>query len=577
MDDFSRTDSVRAALSPLCCFPTCRLAPPIHLSDAENDDDEPREWYEQSRPSGFVPIPGNWEDADSRRERREADLLSLHEGLLGSESDAGTAERRARRVRGGDISGSGAVLGSGLSRWTLLRSWWKGTGRVVLTPEDEGDDDPGGDLTDDEEGDITREEELPVVRKQDEVYKAPPTVSSASGTHSDVVTTNDDASYDLEREARRIERRARRDARTAGLSTPLVDEFDPPPPSFPSRRSYGSQASSSKSRDRDGVDVDSAAAQSHGFDFNEQPQQGQYQDWVAADEGYEEAEVRREERRRRRRERRENGEEGASSRGSQSANGDPETDIGGSSNGSLSSRRGKVPNTASTHSHLLSPTLVPLPSSPAERPRHRQYPSVSSNSNSVTSSSSRPRRPKTYSPLAPASESFEVSQDPISYFTDENGQMQPYPSGQWVLDDAGQPFYLPHDPSLQTYDHIAPNAYDHIAPLPSLSTIDEPPIIVREPTPPQSKIVPVSSDPTSFLQALQSTKLPSPLPSPPPPAPVVVSKVEEGKLTDEEEIASPWGGIVERKGNGWEAGEGALESVWRDRALGDSGDEEDSD
>lgn len=104
MDDFSTTDRLRALLTPLaCCLPTCRL---VRSPSSESlNNDHGRAWYDQSRPEAPLAennVPGNWEDAEARATRREADLLSLHEAVGG-----GPAARRRWRGRGGDISGSG--------------------------------------------------------------------------------------------------------------------------------------------------------------------------------------------------------------------------------------------------------------------------------------------------------------------------------------------------------------------------------------------------------------------------------------------------------------------------------------
>ncbi|KAI5476435.1 hypothetical protein MNV49_007748 [Pseudohyphozyma bogoriensis] len=89
---------------------------------------------------------GNWEDTETGSRRREADLLSLHEGV--------GAPRRRFRGRGGDISGGGASNGSGLSRLILLKTLWRGLwsrdGAVRLPDSDDEDERLGN--SDEEEG-----------------------------------------------------------------------------------------------------------------------------------------------------------------------------------------------------------------------------------------------------------------------------------------------------------------------------------------------------------------------------------------------------------------------------------------
>lgn len=112
MEDFSTGDRVRAVFAPLaCCLPTCRLAASPSSESLNNNNNAPTAWYAQSRPDGAdgeANVPGNWEDAEARASRREADLLSLHEGV----ARGGAGPRRRWRGRGGDISGSGSTAGA---------------------------------------------------------------------------------------------------------------------------------------------------------------------------------------------------------------------------------------------------------------------------------------------------------------------------------------------------------------------------------------------------------------------------------------------------------------------------------
>ena len=446
MDDFSTADRLRAILSPLvCCLPTCRLAPSPSSESLNSPLD--RAWYEQSAPSTGeeINVPGNWEDAEQRRNRREADLLSLHEGV--------GATRRSRRG-GGDVSGSGMSPGSGLSRWTLLKSWWKGTGAVRLPDSDEEEG-----RSDQEDGDLTRDEDTAdAVPLEGDLllHRGPP--PTYSPTHSEATTTNDE-----DREERRARRRARRAARELGLSVEEFDEgataeptdlLDTPVLETPRRsRRQGkgtSHTSSADSRDPQFVLVDpslvkSVSNGSHGFDFGS-PSQLRI---VGEDEGMDGGDELFGSKKAERRRRRENGE-GSSSKGSHSASGE------GSANGSSRSRSRRLLPVQTQQPHLLSPSLVPLPSSPSasssgtaypssagesKRPRHRQHPSISSNS---TSSSGQRRTKKHRSPLERQPEGSEADayfpqEGSSAYYQDEHGQLQFSPHAQ-PESEAGQYF-----------------------------------------------------------------------------------------------------------------------------------------
>lgn len=589
MDDFSTSDRLRAILFPLvCCLPTCRLAPSPSSESLNSPLD--RAWYEQSTPGTGeeINVPGNWEDAEQRRSRREADLLSLHEGV--------GATRRSRRG-GGDVSGSGMAPGSGLSRWTLLKSWWKGTGAVRLP-----DSDDEGGRSDLEDGDLTRDEEIAdAVSLEGNLLLQrgpPPTYSPAQ---SEATTANDE-----ERDERRARRRARRAARELGISVEEFDEgaiaepsdlLDTPVLETPRRsRKHGKGTShtSTDSRDPEFVLVDTSHVKSvsngsHGFDFG--PASPLHA--VGEDEGMDGGDELFGSKKAERRRRRENGET-TSSKGSHSASGD------GSANGSSRSRSRRLLPVQTQQPHLLSPSLVPLPSSPSasssgtaypssagesKRPRHRQHPSISSTS---TSSSGRRRTKKHRSPLEGQPEGSEadayVPQEGSSaYYQDEHGQLQlsphaqaPSEGGQYFLDDAGAPYWVPHS-QQQAYfpsplDYSLPTtSYDHIAPdlLPAISIVDpDPDSDLEELAPiPDGAISRLahSPDPTSFFQALKSTKLP-------PQAPVVNAPLVPAKGEEVSgDLLERWEGLLEGKGaearRRWEgAGEGEDEGVgWRAR------------
>lgn len=212
-------------LTPLAnCLPTFRLQP-LALPEPEQGDD----WFNQSRPRYAAEEEVTWDvEEGARSRRRQADLLSLHEGTEGRSRASST--RRTRHGRG-DISGGGAVEGSGLSRTALFWSWWRGTrGRIRLS---DGDDDISHD---DDTASVVGEyngeagenaaglfdsalapeglgegDALPL--SIDAVLVPPP----ASPTHSLVVSAKE-----LERGERRTRRRMKRRAKELGLS---LDEF----------------------------------------------------------------------------------------------------------------------------------------------------------------------------------------------------------------------------------------------------------------------------------------------------------------------------------------------------------------
>ncbi|BGP17024.1 hypothetical protein JCM10213_000341 [Rhodosporidiobolus nylandii] len=266
MDDFSRADRLRALWSPLCCcIPAIRLSGTTGHGERDGQGEvegtsgaAEREWYAQSGTNGQG---DGWDDAVY--EGREADALSLHEGVGGSggtsfssSSSSSSSSRPRRRIaRGGDITGGGADTGSGLTRWMLLKSWWRGNGegRIRLPEsEDEGATDVDGlertsrfSLGDGAEGDA---DAVPLQFDDVVMPPAPPPFSSStphpssaspgapeasdtplSPVPSEGTTLVDAPSShsrsrshshhdDPEREARRAARRARRRARELGIS-----------------------------------------------------------------------------------------------------------------------------------------------------------------------------------------------------------------------------------------------------------------------------------------------------------------------------------------------------------------------
>lgn len=207
------------------CWPTCgRIALPNNPSTSSTS--EP--WYAQSHatPStGTSRTPGEWDDATRRR---EADLLSLHEGITFSSTRHVQGGRRGRRrYTGGDISGGGAEEGSGLSRWKLFKSWLGGERRGIRLPDDDQEEEEGNlsdesvdgereiiDLSDHDPG-VVREGESDALPLSPEAILSPPHVSP---THSIIMS-----SREMDREERRAKRRIKRRAKELGLS---LEQFE---------------------------------------------------------------------------------------------------------------------------------------------------------------------------------------------------------------------------------------------------------------------------------------------------------------------------------------------------------------
>ncbi|KAL8292239.1 hypothetical protein RQP46_001705 [Phenoliferia psychrophenolica] len=636
MDDFSTGDRVRAVLSPLaCCLPTCRLAAsPSSESLNNNNTDAPTAWYAQSRPEGSrseANVPGNWEDAEERASRREADLLSLHEGVVG----AGTARRRWTG-RGGDISGSGSVAGSGLSRWTLLRSWWTGRGAVRLADsDDEGDDRV---LTDEEDGQLTFDEAI--ASHGDGDADARPLPASFFPQTPPTPTTAPEPAEETaeERAQRRAQRRARRRARELGLS---IEEFDGGAAAEPGEllvtplldvptgsRSRGARtaasSSSGGSTDPDFVLVDTNGSRhlangSHGFDWTGAPSPvplTPVEDDGGMDGGDELFGREKEKKERRSRRKRGTDEGGSSHSGDGTRRG-----VGSSTGSSGHSHSRSSRSQASTaHTSILA-SQVPLPSSPSQshyshsspdpnrpRNRHRSHPSTSTTSTSASSSGR--RRTKTHASQLP--DQAELPESP-QYYQDANGQIQPFPvhqgqPGQWFVDDAGQhvfvplaalaphqqqqqqpqPYYpspldfsLPHDVPQNSYDHIGTLA--PILPIPSSLPLDvAAPLEELEEELADTTLTPTSTalastppaDPLEFLKALKRTKLTPATPTAvlPTPAVKVTSDSDENPLLDQ------WEGLGKGAAtrSTWEGAgevEGAEGSHWRSAMAGSEEDE----
>ncbi|KAM0749139.1 hypothetical protein T439DRAFT_335690 [Meredithblackwellia eburnea MCA 4105] len=624
--EFSASDRVKALVTPLtCCLPTCRLVDSPSTEDLTQNNTG-RDWYSQSRPSpisrtgrgGETGLDGNWEDGDARSARREADLMSLHEAI---QSPASSNRRRRLRGRGGDISGSGSSEGSGLTRWTLFISWWKGRGAIRLDDSDDEDqpDRIGVDTFDDQSSHLAFNEAIATLGDGesdarplaaslfggDDEPHAPPPLSDAGDTEYYYEEENEE-----QREARKARRRARRRAKELGLS---LEEFDggavAEPEELPetpllevpqtsgggsrngkSRRSKTNSTSSSGSRDRDATVTYANQGPVPGLlSVTEQEVDGGDDLFAVSDRSS--------------RKSRRNAE---GTDGSSSASGDSRRRGSATSGGS--GRR----SVASTSQTSIPATQVPLPSSPPtshdpSRPRHRSRASISSTS---TSSSAGQRKSKRAlaSPLPTQSETYESPLEvplpaDIQYYQDEYGQLHAVPAtgGQWFVDEAGQQFFVPQqaideqqylaaqtaepqqmvypsplDFSLPPSSQPSQDSYAHIGALPTENNETSGPAdsvaaeveveeLASHTTPSISQQTP---DPIEFLKALKKTKLPTPTPTILSKAAVAPSaNVEE----EHENLLNQWEGLGKGAMNRstWEGAgevEGLEGSHWRQRS-----------
>ncbi|GAA6054465.1 hypothetical protein NBRC10513_006035 [Rhodotorula toruloides] len=465
MDGFSRADRIRAICAPLCCCWSSRVALSSPSTESLSD------WFGQSRPSNS---PGNgadladtWQNAGKTDRRRDADVLSLHEGV----GTGGLGQRRRFRPRGGDISGGGADTGSGLTRWTLLKSWWwGGSGAIRLTDsEDEGEelDDGEAEGVGQRDGDVVHAHEgdadAPLVTLDDvDLPPAPPSgapepsassvaSSSASPNLSEGTTLVD---TDEDREARRAHRRARRRARELGISleefeqgvavdptelpsSPFLD-IHPPSTSLSSRsrskrsskssRSHASSTSSGSRRryDREGGNGLSIVGEEEAVQ-------------VGVGTGS----------RLRRKERDLDDQRSHASRHSSNSQ------DGSSSH--TSSRRTRS-NRRAQETDSLDPHQVPLPLSPRPdgeyKPRHRSQPSSSTISTGTSSSRRSRRRRGEHYQHDQASPLHNPTSGDIQYYEDENGQLVAYVAeASYGGEQAAEPT-SPAPPVSSSYDHI---------------------------------------------------------------------------------------------------------------------------
>ncbi|GAA5928523.1 hypothetical protein JCM1841_003682 [Sporobolomyces salmonicolor] len=592
MEDFSRSDQIRALLSPLCCcLAPARLAlsPSSDSLAAPAESDSAvtathRSWYDQSRlPHAF--LPGSWND---QGRRTQDDLLSLHEGV------GGTARRRFR-TRGGDITGGGANEGSGLTRWMLFKSWWRGGGAIRLPDDDEAEvgslrgtdedgDDPRSftvDGADDSEADA-----VPLDVDSIAIPPAPAPLPSTASPHSPVPSESPTlVDSSAGREARRAHRRARRRARELGITVeefeqgvavepnellhaPFLDVETSASPASRTRSNKSSKASSrtsstdSRSRAGErGFTVDDAAASSRDNAYpSSLPVLAEDENLDSgADELLGPARKPR---------RHHHGEGRGSSRGSRhsaSSEGEPRTH-GASSVGSSRSGRSRqgdlVPLPLSTGPGAFESTPPDAP----KRPRHRSRPSTSTVS--TTSSSRRPKKQPHLSPLHD-----DGIDGAALYYQDERGQLQPYPHAQG-------PYYDYSPPALQSPAAAAPQAgaYDHIGVLPApLSAESGPP---SPPSDPEQQRTPVPAaaavgaapvppaaeeNRTAFLARLRNRPAAAPSASLPAPTAADASPSPEGE--DGDGLLKQVEGLLLRESGSFGSGLGgdAENGWWRTR------------
>ena len=238
MDSFSGSDSLRALCAPLCCCFSRRLAlsssnESLNQLAPDRDEDAARA---RSRELGFESAAHS-DDLAAYEARLGGPAWEQQAGVvhLGAHPTTTTAPRSRQRRRGGDISGGGTDTGSGLTRWTLFRSWLRGGQGAVQLPDSEDEAENNGNSR---SSSSTRllgrtygdEDAAPIALDDVSLPPAPPFAATLSSQYyssgppsSSDQTTSDgrsvlDAEAASEREARRQRRRIRRQARELGLS-----------------------------------------------------------------------------------------------------------------------------------------------------------------------------------------------------------------------------------------------------------------------------------------------------------------------------------------------------------------------
>lgn len=233
MDGFSSADSLRALCAPLCCCFSRRLA----LSPS-NESLNQLERDVQARAEGYADAGAGHGDDSAAYGTRVGGPVGPAWGQQGGLQLSHSATPRSRqRRRGGDISGGGTDTGSGLTRWTLFRSWLRGGPGAIQLPD--SDDDRTENATNSRSSSSTRllgrtygdEDAAPIALDDVSLPPAPPSTFAAAtpslappGPPSSSDRTTSDgrsalgAAEEAERETRRQRRRIRRHARELGLS-----------------------------------------------------------------------------------------------------------------------------------------------------------------------------------------------------------------------------------------------------------------------------------------------------------------------------------------------------------------------
>ncbi|GAA5852798.1 hypothetical protein JCM8547_004689 [Rhodosporidiobolus lusitaniae] len=454
MDDFSRSDRLRALCLPLaCCLPSSSRG--VQLSEegveAGPSTSAADSWYVQTAAQDSV----DWTLS------RDVDALSLHEGVFSGSGEGGegtgsttTTSRRRLRVRGGDACGGGADTGSGLTRWALFKSWWRsaggGGGGVRLPDSDEEGEENYGAGGNGGRFALDDENAVPLSLDDVGIPPAPPSsahpavpgrgkpgsssssVSGSSSTSrrhrqrhdlplspvlSESTTLVDPAPSEHEdqdeeeeeeaREARRARRQARRAARELGISTEeflagselpeeegrYLDVQPLPHGGMRSGRKGSSRSGAGSSRSRNSVSGER--------EEDRKEESGRRRRELSTVEEDGEARSHRSRRRSRR-----------------DRDLDAETEGGGSSRGSAYSGEGHKP-----HHH--------------GRGKHRSHASISTTSSGTTAASSSrrsrsSRHDKQHSPSfadgpphSPLHSEDGEGAEP-QFYEDENGQLQPY-------------------------------------------------------------------------------------------------------------------------------------------------------
>lgn len=256
MDSFSGIDGLRALCAPLCCCWRGRLALSPSTDSLQGFAAEPEAPNRRAQDGLGEDDAGgeagqNAYDGAAYEARTTPSLAAPTDDFFDSRAGTGTLRPRQRR-RGGDISGGGTDSGSGLTRWTLFRSWLRGGGGGAIRLEGDDDDESGNvrldrtGSTDGLLGPVYGDEDAPTIALDDvHLPPAPPsregaasTVTgppSSSGLTSSDGRSNSDPYEDPEREARRQRRRARRALREQEvMQQPVGPAQDAAGPLYPS-------------------------------------------------------------------------------------------------------------------------------------------------------------------------------------------------------------------------------------------------------------------------------------------------------------------------------------------------------